>query len=66
MAEYPVLKRTDVLPEGKPYRNPGKSDQESFNDPMNDLNAPVPLRKGPAEDNGWVNEFYDTNQDVES
>lgn len=34
-----------------------------YNDPMNDRNAPVKEREGPADPNGWTKEMYDTNQD---
>lgn len=38
---------------------------DHFDDPMNDRNKPVPVRKGPADENGWVHEAFDTNQDKE-
>lgn len=38
---------------------------EKFNSPGNDLNKPVPQRKGGPEPNGWTKELFDTNQDDE-
>jgi hypothetical protein len=38
---------------------------EQHNDPMNDLNKPVPERKGKPDANGWINESYDVNHDEE-
>lgn len=32
--------------------------ETQYNDPMNDLNAPVPLRKGKEPVNGWTKEAY--------
>lgn len=41
---------------------PGEGAQDS---PGNDLNKPVPLRKGGPDENGWMHEAYDVNQTEE-
>jgi hypothetical protein len=53
----------DVSPAATPKHT--KPTQESFNDPMNDCNKPVPLRKGGPDENGWMHEAYDVNHDEE-
>jgi hypothetical protein len=50
----------DIAPDATPVT---AGWDESYNDPMNDRNKPVPLRKGGPAPNGWVDELYDTNQD---
>jgi len=49
--KFPVTSRSDVLPSKNSF--PKKTRGESFDDPANPLNKPVPLRKGSAEVNGW-------------
>jgi hypothetical protein len=53
----PVL---DISPDATPVT---AGWDEHFNDPMNDRNKPVPIRKGNADPNGWVHELFDVNQD---
>lgn len=49
-----------------PDKTPNTASWETqYNEPMNELNAPVTVRKGPADPNGWVNEAYDVNQEKE-
>ena len=49
--KWPVTSRDDITFGDIP--SVSKNKQESFDDPMNPLNKPVDVRKGPAEVNGW-------------
>lgn len=51
----------DISPEDSIPNHAGW-DEHYGNVGMNDLNHPVPVRKGPAPDNGWTKELYDTVQ----
>lgn len=55
--------KLDLTPEDADYyqKRPELQAESYYNDPMNDLNAPVPVRKGQAEPNGWTKEAYDIN-----
>ncbi len=53
----------DVSPAATPSVT--KYGQTSHDDPGNDLNKPVALRKGGPDANGWEHEAYDVNQDHE-
>ena len=50
----------DLVPDSTPVT---AGWDEEYNDPMNDRNKPVPLRKGNEPANGWTKELFDTNQD---
>lgn len=63
MSKYPETSRDDISPEK--WSNKKKERGESFDEPMNELNAPVPLRKGPPAENGWEIEVFDVNVDVD-
>lgn len=63
MSKYPETSRDDILP--GTWSNPKKERGESFDEPGNERNAPVPLRKGPPAANGWEKELYDVNIDVD-
>jgi len=53
----------DIAPEKTP--NTASWDEHYDNLGANDLNNPVPERKGKPEPNGWTNEAYDVNTVVE-
>lgn len=52
----------DISPDATPNTAAWET---QYNNPMNELNKPVPERKGAPEANGWTKEAYDVNQTKE-